>query len=88
MHDLAGDADPNYWHFFFSEMTWKRQSMDEMLNLVADDVISNVHFLSVDRHRLYHPYDGGSDIFVNSESHRNRIKQRHEAWLSSHPGGL
>jgi len=88
MHDLEGDSDPNYWHFFFSEMTWKGQSMDELLNLVADDVVSNVLFLSVDRHRLYHPYDGGGDIFVNSESHRKRIKQRHGAWLSSHPGRL
>jgi hypothetical protein len=88
MHDLVEDSDPNYWHFFFSEMTWKRQSMDEMLNLVADDVISNVLFLSVDRHRLYHPYDGGGDIFVNSESHKNRIKQHHKAWLSSRPDGL
>ena len=88
LHELEGDSDPNYWHFFFSEKSWRYQSMDQLLRLVADGVVSNVLFLNRQRHCLYHPYDGGADIFVSSDSLRSAIKQSHEAWLSSHPEGL
>jgi len=44
MHILDNYLHLNYWHFFFYEMTWTGQSMDELLKLVADDVISNVLF--------------------------------------------
>ena len=88
LHEFEGDDEPNYWHFFFSEKTWTPQSADELLGLVAEGVVSNVLFLGIDQDSIYHPYDGGADVFVQSELLRSSLKQKHESWLSSHPEGL
>ena len=88
LHEMEGEDDPNYWHFFFSEKTWTAQSADELLSLVAERVVSNVLFLGVDQDCLYHPYDGGADIFLKSEPLKSSLKQKYESWLSSHPEGL
>jgi hypothetical protein len=88
LHELEEESDPNYWHFFFSEKTWTAQSANKLLRFVADGVVSNVLFLSMKKNCIYHPYDGGADIFVTSESLRNSLKQEYQSWLSSHPEGL
>ncbi|WP_078592168.1 DUF3885 domain-containing protein [Streptomyces pseudogriseolus] len=38
--------------------------------------------------RLYHPYDGGADVFLTSPEERDRMRDRHADWLSSHPLGF
>ncbi|WP_443333951.1 DUF3885 domain-containing protein [Streptomyces sp. CB02056] len=38
--------------------------------------------------RLYHPYDGGADVYLASTEERDRLKERHAGWLSGHPNGL
>ena len=88
LHELEGENDPNYWHFFFSEKTWTPQSTDELLRLVAEGVVSNVLFLGIKQDCICHPYDGGTDVFVKSESLKSSLKHRYESWLSRHPEGL
>ncbi|MFE5485933.1 hypothetical protein [Streptomyces sp. NPDC056527] len=38
--------------------------------------------------RIYHPYDGSADVFLTTPGERDRMRDRHADWLSSHPVGL
>jgi hypothetical protein len=38
--------------------------------------------------RIHHPYDGGADVFLTTPEERDRMRDRHADWLSSHPSGL
>src|SRR4030095_16066896 len=70
----------NYWHFFFIEKKWKMHSLDELLKLVAEDVVANVLLVSFSPKAVYHPYDGGADVIIESAKTRASIKQRFESW--------
>jgi hypothetical protein len=87
-HKLDGETDPYYWHFFMSERTWQPKSADELLKLVADNEISNILFVGVNPGRIYHPYDGGADVILESQSVRNQKRDKYSAWLPRNPHGL
>lgn len=88
LHDLEGESDQNYWHFFFTEKTWTAQSASELLKLVAEGSVSNVLFLGIKNDAIYHPYDGGADILVGATHLKSRLKQQYQSWLSTHAQGL
>jgi hypothetical protein len=82
------DSEPRYCHLFMSNWRWRPGVLDEVLRLVADDVISNVMILSTAQKVLYHPYDGGADVVLDSRDHRDRLKERYSEWLSPRPNGM
>jgi hypothetical protein len=82
------EESSDYWHFYLSHREWKNDSLDDLLRLVADDLIGNILLVGVKQRCLYHPYDGGADIILESESARDMKKGRYSAWLSKHPQGL
>ncbi|MFD9737584.1 hypothetical protein [Umezawaea sp. NPDC059074] len=41
-----------------------------------------------DLQRTYHPYDGGADVILSTNSERDQLRSRHSDWLSAHPSGL
>jgi hypothetical protein len=88
IHELEREAEPNYWHLYFNERVWVEHSMDDLLKKVADDEIENVLFISIEKRVLYHPYDGGGDIVVESEQKRDLMRAKYQAWLSKHPESL
>jgi hypothetical protein len=89
MHDLGGDfAKPSYWHVFASEWEWRPGVLDSVLRLVADDVVTNVMVLSPDGRWLFHPYDGGMDVILETPDARDRIRSSHADWLSPRWDGL
>ena len=86
---LDGVADPQiYWHFFMVTKTWEPGMFDDLLRLVADDVVANVLFVRLDIANIYAPYDGGADIILSSSSARDAMRQRYVSWLSTEPTGL
>jgi hypothetical protein len=82
------EDDQDYWHFYMSERVWKPNSLDDLLRLVADWAIANVLMVSIKQECIYHPYDGGADIILESGSARDLKKEQYSAWLSKHPQGL
>jgi hypothetical protein len=38
--------------------------------------------------RVYHPYDGGADVILTTNTERDQLRSRHTDWLSVHPSGL
>ncbi len=87
-HELEGETDPYYWHFFMSERTWSERSVDDLLKLVADGDIANILFVGINQRIIYHPYDGGADVIVESESVRNQRREKYSAWSPKNPQGL
>ncbi|MDH6708594.1 hypothetical protein P3T27_005334 [Kitasatospora sp. MAA19] len=84
------DPDPEfrtYCHVFVDRRTWRPGSLDELLRRVADEEVAGVIVADTVMRRLYHPYDGGADVYLTSPEERDRLRERHADWLSRHPQG-
>lgn len=89
MHELDGDfPEPSYWHVLASEWAWQPGVLDPILRLVADDVVANVMVLHPDCKWLFHPYDGGMDLILETPAARDLIRSAHADWLSPRSDGL
>ena len=88
IHELEGEGEPNYWHLYFNEKHWTEHSLDDLLKMVADDGIENVLLVGIEKKCLYHPYDGGADIVLESGQLRDLMREKYSSWLSIHPEGL
>ncbi|WP_043511785.1 MULTISPECIES: hypothetical protein [unclassified Actinoplanes] len=85
------DDEPGFesWmHLYVSRLSWSVGCLDPLLRRVADDVIANVLVADPGLRWLYHPYDGGMDVMLSTTAERDALRDRHQDWLSSHPGGL
>ena len=49
--------------------------------------VNKVNDVHLSKH-LFHPYDGGGDFILSSNSERNALKNKYKEWLSAHPEGL
>ncbi len=87
-HEIDEEEYPTFWHFFFAAGDWKAGSSDNLLRLVAEDTVANVLLVDIECHSIYHPYDGGADIFTSSDSFRDLLKRDYRDWLSDRPDGL
>jgi hypothetical protein len=89
MHELEGNfGNPWFWHVYSSMCEWHPGLFDPIVGLVADDVIANVLVVKSDCQWVLHPYDGGTDVIVDSSAARDRLKASHTEWLSARPDGL
>ena len=88
MHEIDTDLDPNYWHIFHSTTKWMPSTFDDVLQLVANDSVGNLMIVDPTESWLYHPYDGGADVILGSESERNKLAARFASWLSPRFDGL
>ncbi|MFE9424719.1 hypothetical protein ACFYNO_17305 [Kitasatospora sp. NPDC006697] len=85
------DPDPEYrtyYHLFADRRPWRRGCVDGLLRDVADDKVADVLITDTQLQRIHHPYDGGADVFLTTPEERDRMRDRHAGWLSSHPAGL
>ncbi len=82
------DENGGFCHVFASEWIWSPGIFDDLVRIVADDVIRDVLVVALDGRWLVHPYDGGIDLITEESSTRDAIKAQHAAWLSDHPLGL
>jgi len=85
---MENGLSAGYWHFFMAELVWRPGTADALLRQVADDVVSNVLFVSAEQATVFAPYDGGADVFLTSAFGRDMLRNRYAARLSSHPQGL
>lgn len=77
-----------YQHEYISRRPRRRQALDPLLQLVADEVIAGVTLAPLDLRWLYHPYDGGGDVFAPSTAVRDALKAAYPDWLSTRPSGM
>lgn len=75
------DPDPEFHthtRLHADRRRWRHGCADDLLRAVADTELRRIH----------HPYDGGADVVLASAAERDELRERHAAWLSSHPSGL
>ncbi|MFE4513898.1 hypothetical protein ACFRMQ_06815 [Kitasatospora sp. NPDC056783] len=87
----ADDTVPElsfYCHVFVERRQWRWGGLDRLLRRVADDIEGGVIIAGPGLRRLYHPYDGGADVYLTTAEERDRLKERHAEWLSPYPSGM
>ncbi|WP_405931172.1 hypothetical protein [Streptomyces sp. NBC_00827] len=62
--------------------------VDGLLRAVADEALVEVFFADTELRRIRHPYDGGADVILATPEERDRLRDQHTDWLSSHSSGL
>jgi hypothetical protein len=75
-------------HAYIYLRKWRLGIFDKILLDVAHDRESNLMILNERRGVIYHPYDGGCDLVVESASKLFELRSIHSDYLSSHPSGL
>ncbi len=81
------DNDIFYWHLHAAKLQYNGHELNNLLRLVADDIVEDVLVICPSERILYHPYDGGADVILPSTKQRDNIKAKHPDWLSTHPEG-
>jgi hypothetical protein len=91
-HSFAYDTDdPDDWlwiHLYVSSVDVDAPELSTLLRLVADEKTWGVIIAPPDAEWLYHPYDGGGDVIAPDTVTRDRLREKHSAWLSGHAEGL
>ncbi|MFG2791732.1 hypothetical protein [Streptomyces sp. NPDC048419] len=85
------DPDPEFHthtRLYVDRRPWERGCVDELLRAVADDALAEVFLTDTELRRIHHPYDGGADVILATPAERDRVRDQHTDWLSSHPAGL
>ncbi|MEU9401222.1 hypothetical protein [Streptomyces sp. SID4985] len=90
---LLVEDDPNpefrtYCHLFAARRPWRYGCLDALLRDIADAKVAGVLVTDTRMRRVYHPYDGGADVFLPTPGERDQTRDRHADWLSSHSSGL
>lgn len=71
-----------------TRLEWQPGALDDVLADVANALLGPFLIVSETTGRVYAPYDGGADLFLQSELERDEFKRKYDPWLSSHPSGL
>lgn len=85
------DPDPEFHthtRLHADRRRWRHGCADDLLRAVADETLVEVFVTDTELRRIHHPYDGGADVVLASAAERDELRERHAAWLSSHPSGL
>ena len=87
---VRDDADPDsvYWHIYAAIDQPVPARLTELLREVADGRRAGVIIADRRLEWLYHPYDGGADVYARNEAERDALRVAHSDWLSRHPLGL
>ena len=80
--------DESGWQTETEPTRWDAARYAALLRDVADDRTGPVLFYAVGQGRAFAPYDGGADLFFETEVARDAARRRYGAWLSLHPDGL
>ncbi|MET7895226.1 hypothetical protein ABZT30_29180 [Streptomyces mirabilis] len=88
---VQDDPDPvfhTHTRLYANRRLWNRGCLDGLLRAVADGVLVEVFIADTELRRVHHPYDGGADVILATPAERDRVRDQHADWLSSHSAGL
>ena len=82
------EDDGVFWHVYAEEVVWQQARFDPLIRKVADGATSNLMVCDTECRWIFHPYDGGMDIVLDSTAARDQLRAEFQAWLSPRPDGL
>lgn len=60
---------------YVAEIVWKAGELDDLLIDVAEDKTDPLLFAAADTGRVYSPYDGGADLFLEDKRTRDDFEE-------------
>lgn len=85
--DLATDPGFHSWqHHYVSRTHLDDPALDQLLLCVADDMTDGVILTDATCAWIFHPYDGGADVFAGSVEARDRLAAAFADWLGDPVG--
>jgi hypothetical protein len=83
------EEDFDIWaHLYVGRTALTPETLDPLLRGVADEELCGVVIAPFTLEWLYHPYDGGADVILETTERRNELRDRFCSWLSTDPSGL
>jgi hypothetical protein len=80
--NLATEPGFQSWqHHYASRMDMTDPALDQLLVCVANDMTDEVILTRATCAWVYHPYDGGAEVFAGSTEDRDRLAAAHADWL-------
>ena len=74
--------------FALAQCSWRRGKVEDLIRDAAYGHTAPLLFVALDTGRVYSPYDGGADLFVENEETRNTLRTRFCGWASMREDGL
>ena len=73
----------SYCHLFVYQFEWQSGSLDRLFRYVAEDRLAGVIIAPEDLSWLYHPYDGGADVFFSTIAKKDKLLNKYKNWASN-----
>jgi len=67
--------------FAVSEKVWNKNSIDQLLMAVAEDIFDNLLIISKEKNIVLAPYDGGVDMILENKKSVQNALQKYQDWL-------
>lgn len=81
--DLATDPGFHSWqHHYVSRLDMTDTALDQLLLCAANDMTDGVILTNHTCSWVFHPYDGGVDIFTVNIEHRDQLSTAYADWLA------
>lgn len=80
-HDEDDDYEL-YWHFHVAETNSESERIVKLFRLVAEDELRNLLVISPRSEFVFHPYDGGMDVFLSDLEALSRLEEKFSHWLA------
>jgi hypothetical protein len=77
-----------YAHFFVSRHKVGDKIFEEILKSIIEDQVGGVIIAPHNLRWLYHPYDGGVDVILESAAEKEELKDSFSDWAAPGPDGL
>jgi hypothetical protein len=71
-----------------TRIQWRPRALDDVLTDVANHLLGPLLIVAEGSGRVYAPYDGGADLFLESSAERDAFRSKYASWLSPDPTGL
>jgi hypothetical protein len=68
------------WDFWKANIAWESGVIDPVILRAAEDEITNAFLTNKDTSSIYHPYDGGMDLFFDNIALKATIKKEFLDW--------
>lgn len=83
-HDLATGRGFHSWqHHYVSRLAAEDPELERLLIFVANDLTDGVIVTNDACAWVFHPYDGGAEVFTSSVEGRDLLSSAHADWLPS-----
>lgn len=82
------DDYESFCHLHVSAIQFTGNEFNDLFRMVANDEVRNIMIISPSKGFVFHPYDGGADVVLESTEKRDQIKEKHKEWLSARPDGF